>query len=113
MSTTDELHEFEKKLEIAIKSAFQKALHQDDEFEIIGCNEGEGKYQGCATWICKTKDGRIFNVTPKGSLSQKKKWFQEQDKHLGKLITVQFQGLSKEGIPEFGVGLGFRSKEDM
>jgi len=34
MSTTDELHEFEKKLEIAIKSAFQKALHQDDEFEI-------------------------------------------------------------------------------
>ena len=34
MSVTSELREFEKKLEVAIKSAFEKALHQDDEFEI-------------------------------------------------------------------------------
>jgi hypothetical protein len=34
MSVTDELRGFEKKLEVAIKSAFEKALHQDDEFEI-------------------------------------------------------------------------------
>ena len=34
MSVTDELRDFEKKLEVAIKSAFEKALHQDDEFEV-------------------------------------------------------------------------------
>jgi hypothetical protein len=34
MSATDQLCDFEKKLEGAIKSAFEKALHQDDEFEI-------------------------------------------------------------------------------
>ena len=34
MSVTDELRDFEKKLEIAIKSAFEKEFHIDDEFEI-------------------------------------------------------------------------------
>ena len=34
MSATDELRDFEKKLEIAIKSSFEKAFRQDAEFEI-------------------------------------------------------------------------------
>jgi hypothetical protein len=34
MSATDELRDFESKLETAIKSAFEKAIHNEDEFEI-------------------------------------------------------------------------------
>lgn len=34
MSASDKLHEFEKKLEVAIKSAFEKVIREDDEFEI-------------------------------------------------------------------------------
>ena len=34
MSITDELRDFEKKLETAIKSAFEKELHKDDELDI-------------------------------------------------------------------------------
>ena len=34
MSVTSELREFEKNLEVAIKSAFEKALNQDAEFEV-------------------------------------------------------------------------------
>lgn len=34
MSTSDKLHEFEKKLEVAIKSAFEKVIREDEEFDI-------------------------------------------------------------------------------
>ena len=85
---------------------------KDDEFEIIGFTEGTGKFEGCVTWICKTKDNKTFNVVPKGTLHQKKKWFSEAEKYIGKEITVKYQSFSKDGIPEFPVGIGLRLKED-
>ena len=85
----------------------------DDEFEVIGAQQGEGKFLGCVIWICETKEGKSFHVVPKGTLKQKKEWFKEALNYIGKKITVKYQGLSKDGIPEFPVGLDFRPEEDI
>lgn len=85
---------------------------QDAEFEIVGFGEGVGKFEGCVIWKCKTDSDGIFDVVPKGTLQQKKKWFLEAKKHIGEKLTVKFQDLSSSGIPSFPVGIGFRLPED-
>lgn len=85
---------------------------QDAEFEVIGFTMGVGKFSGCVIWKCKTNDGKIFDVVPKGTLEQKKQWFLDGLDCIGEKLTVKFQSLSKDGIPEFPVGIAFRLKED-
>jgi len=85
---------------------------QDAEFEIVGFGEGVGKFEGCVIWKCKTDGGNEFDVVPKGTLIQKKILFNEGKKHIGEKLTVKFQSFSKDGIPEFPVGIGFRLPED-
>ena len=85
----------------------------DAEFKIVGVKDGDGKFEGCAIWICELANGDTVDVTPKGSLKQKKKWFQEADQHIGKLLTIKFQGYTKDDNLDIPVGLGFRELEDM
>lgn len=86
---------------------------QDDEFEIIGFKDGEGKFENCVIWVCRVGADQTVDVVPKGTLNQKRKWFATAENYIGKMITVKYQSLSKDGIPEFPVGLGFRLEEDM
>jgi DNA ligase-1 len=86
---------------------------QDDEFEIVGFDEGVGKFVGCVVWVCRTKSGREFRVVPKGTMRQKQEWFQAADKYISQMLTVKYQTLTKDGIPEFPVGITIRMPEDM
>jgi ATP-dependent DNA ligase len=86
---------------------------QDAEYEIIGFKDGEGKFENCVIWVCRVGEDQTVDVVPKGTLQQKRKWFETAEEHMGKMITVKYQSLSKDGIPEFPVGLGFRLEEDM
>lgn len=86
---------------------------QDEEFNVVDFTEGEGKFVGCVIWICETTDSKKFNVVPKGSLKQKQEWFKKAKEYIGKKLTVKFQSYSKDGIPEFPVGIDFRLEEDM
>jgi len=83
----------------------------DSEFPIVGYKEGIGKFVGCVTWECITKEGRTFNVTPKGTLAQKKKWFDSAASIVGKELTVRYQALTNDGIPQFPVGIVIRDYE--
>lgn len=85
---------------------------QDAEFIITGFKSGVGKFTDCVIWQCETSSGRKFDVVPKGTLEQKKKWFIDGLKYINKELTVKFQGLSKDGIPEFPVGIALRLEED-
>ena len=85
---------------------------QDAEFEIIGASEGSGKFKGCVIWKCATESSGEFDVVPKGTLEQKKEWFEKKKDFIGKMLTVKFQSFSNKGIPEFPVGLGTRLEED-
>ena len=85
---------------------------QDAEFKIIGFTQGVGKFVGAVVWVCETSDCKPFNVVPKGTFKQKQEFYTNGAKYLGKQLTVKFQGLSNDGIPEFPVGLDFRLARD-
>jgi len=83
----------------------------DSEFPIVGFKEGKGKFVGCVIWECVTTEGRTFFVSPKGTLEQKKKWFNDARNIIGKKLTVRYQALTNDGIPQFPVGIVIRDYE--
>lgn len=82
----------------------------ESEFEIIGYKEGIGKFEGCVIWRCRTMGGKEFDCVPKGTLEDKREWYDNAESFIGKMLSVKYFGVSEDGIPRFPVGLGF--KED-
>lgn len=79
------------------------------EFIIIGYSggESEGKEAGALMFTCRTSSGREFSLQPKGTIEERKKLFQEfldkpskfKKEYYGKPITVEYDDLSRDGIP--------------
>ena len=86
---------------------------QDDEFEIIGFTNGIGKFENCIIYICKTKEGKEFNVVPKGSFEDRNIWLKQGKKHIGKMLKVKFFSWTEDKVPQFPVGICIRLEEDM
>jgi len=83
----------------------------DEEFIIIGAKDGVGKYAGCVTWICETKDKVEFDATPKGTIAMKQQWFDDRDSIIGKELTVRHFGYTDGGSLRFPVGIIIRDYE--
>lgn len=84
----------------------------DDEFDIIGVEEGHGKLMGKAgSFICQTKDGKKFNAKMVGSIDSLTEYLVNFNKYLGKKLTVKYFQLTVDGIPRFPVGLRIRESE--
>lgn len=87
----------------------------DDEFQVTGFKVGKGKYENVPIFECTMKDGKVFDVTPKGTQEERAELLKEA--HLfvaaGAMLTVRHFGYSDEGLPYFPVGVGFRGREDM
>jgi len=91
----------------------QKVKEFDDaEFEIVGVVEGKGKLQGLlGAFLCKTQEGTEFEVKMTGNQEETKKFLNDSKTWKGKLLTVQFQGLTgKNKVPRFPVGLRLREE---
>lgn len=86
---------------------------QDAEFEVIGFTESSGNDKGCVIWECKTAEDKTFTVRPIGNRYIRKKWFQNGNDYIGKMLTVKFQALTNNLIPQFPVGIVFREPEDI
>lgn len=81
----------------------------DDEFEVVGVEEGRGKLAGHGIFVCKTKDGAEFRAKMMGDTAELKKFWKDPSLAVGKQLTVKFQGLTKKnGVPRFPVALRFR-----
>jgi hypothetical protein len=89
-----------------------KPVH-DDEFEIIGFTIGQkGRTSGALLFICQTKNGVQFNVTPTGTITARIALAREfariddngatvfENKWKGKPLTVSFDELSQTGVPQ-------------
>lgn len=87
----------------------QKVKAMDDaEFEIVGVIEGRGKLKGHGIFVCVTKEGTQFEAKMSGNLENLKDYLQNPDAYIGRMLTVQFQGLTgKSNVPRFPVGLRF------
>jgi len=88
--------------------------HKDfetEEYRIVDAVEATGRDKGTVIWVCEIPSGQLFNVRPKGIYDTRKSWFSNRKKFIGKLLTVQFQNLSPNGIPRFPVGINIRDYE--
>lgn len=84
----------------------------DDEFEIVNFQQGTGIEDGCVIWVCKTKQGLIFDVRPKGTFEERKLLYKNANKYIGKMLTVRYQELfDNSDKPRFGIGLAIRDYE--
>jgi DNA ligase-1 len=80
----------------------------DEEFEIVGMEEGRGKLAGhCGAFVCKLGK-ETFKVKMSGSTSKLKWYWNNQKFCIGKMLTVKFQEKTAYGIPRFPVGLHIR-----
>lgn len=89
-----------------------------DEYEVVGFTEGRrGKDKGAIIWICKTTDDKKFNVTPKDITYEKRyELFKKAQKafdtkYKGRMITVEYEDLSKAGVPQRAKSMTFRDYE--
>lgn len=83
----------------------------DDEFKIIGVKVGtKGSMAGKAVFTCQLpyQGMNTFDCKMKGSMDELKKYADDPSLVIGKILTVQFQGYTKYGVPRFPVGLRFR-----
>ena len=83
----------------------------DGEFKITGVKEGRGKLTGHGIFECVTAKGAEFEAKMKGDTTKLKEYFQHPERYIGKMLTVQYFGLTKYGVPRFPVAL--RLREDV
>lgn len=83
----------------------------DDEYEVIGFQEGQGLETGCVIWLCQTEKGATFSCRPRGSREERQRLFQEGGEYVGKRLTVRYQEKTDAGLPRFPVGITFRDYE--
>jgi len=80
----------------------------EEEYRIIDFTQGEGRDAGAVIWVCETADGKVFSARPRGSLNQRRDWFNDGDSYIGKYVTVIYQELTEDGKPRFPVGKALR-----
>lgn len=80
----------------------------EEEYPIVGWKEADGRDKGTVIWLCRTAEGLEFAVRPRGTLEQRREWFQNAGKYLGKPLTVIFQEKSEKNVPRFPVGKAIR-----
>jgi DNA ligase-1 len=83
----------------------------EQEFEIVGGRDGEGKEEGQVIFICKTAEGKEFSVRPKGSKAVRTAWFNDLENLKGKMLTVRFQEWTEYNIPFHLRGIAIRDYE--
>jgi hypothetical protein len=85
----------------------------DEEFEIVGVKEGEGKFEGLAIFRCKTAQGAEFDATPKGTDAERRAYYEQRAELVGKHLTVRFfeWTSSEPPVPRFPIGIAVRDYE--
>ena len=83
----------------------------DDEFKIIGGEDGSGREAGLVVYRCITSNGLEFSVRPRGSHEERAVIYKNLDDYIGKYLTVRYQELTDDGRPRFPVGIAVRDYE--
>ena len=83
----------------------------DQEFQIVGYEEGTGNDAGTVIWVCMTENGDLFKARPKGTREERTEYFQKGDDFIGATLTVRYFEMTDDGIPRFPVGVAIRNYE--
>lgn len=85
-------------------------VFDDKEFEIVDVVEATGRDAGTAIFVCKCEGGE-FNVKPQGTRELRHEYWVNKDSLIGKMVTVQYQGVSDDKIPRFPSAVSIRDYE--
>jgi DNA ligase 1 len=83
----------------------------DEECEIIGFAQGKGRNAGSIKFVCKYSNDEEFEVNPCGTMVSRREMWNNREKLIGKMLTVEFQELTERGVPRFPVGKCIRDYE--
>lgn len=86
---------------------------EDAEFPIVGWTVGKGKALNWPIFTCRTKDGKDFEATPKGTEEERAEMLRLAPTLIGQLLTVQYLGFTDEGKPRCARGIAIRDKSDL
>lgn len=113
-------HPIKNSMEIRSKFVLKRKMTYSDEYEVVDFDEGsKGRDKGAIIWICKTPDtNKLFNVTPKNiTYADRYKLFKTANannkngfitKFKGRMMSVEYEDLSKDKIPLRAKSVGFR-----
>jgi len=79
-----------------------------DEFLVVGHTVGKGDIVVFECSTKETKNEKRFGVMMKATLEDKQEMLTNIQEYYGKWLTVKYQELSKDGVPRFPVGIGWR-----
>lgn len=82
---------------------------QDDEFPIIGIKAGLRDEDMC--FSCITKQGMTFEAKPIGPRELKFQYLKDEQRLIGKMLTVKFFNYTEDGIPFLPIGKAIRDYE--
>ena len=113
-------HPAKNSMLIRSKYVLKRKMTYADEFEVVDFDEGKkGKDKGAIIWILKTHDtDKQFNATPKNTTYEERyKLYKEAitdnkkgftNKFKGRMMTIEYEDLSKDEIPLRAKSIGFR-----
>jgi DNA ligase-1 len=84
----------------------------DAEYKIIGGEEASGNDINTVIFSCVTDNGNTFNVRPVGSREIRQKYWENLQQYIGKMLVVQYNGLTNSGLPRFPRGIRIREDWD-
>ena len=86
------------------KSLLKRKDFEDEEFEIIRIEEGQGNWAGYAKRVVfRNNDGREVGAGLKGNQEYAKAVLAEANEYIGKQATIQFFTRTPDGVPRFPV----------
>jgi DNA ligase-1 len=84
------------------KSLLKYKSFIDEEYTILGIEEGEGNKTGMVgSFVFKSKTGHIFNASPKYNWDECKELWKQRQELIGKSATVKYFNLTPDGVPRF------------
>lgn len=91
---------------------------QDAEFKVIGAKQGRGKMEGGIIWVCQNDlNDETFDCTMKVTMDERRRFYSEHKKYIGKKLTVRFFDRTDDNLPRFPVGIPvgvvFRDAKDL
>ena len=82
---------------------------QDEEFDIVDVQEGDGNRSGMAArCVMRLPDGRTFSAGLIGNVDYCRELLADRDKVIGKKGTIVFQNYTPDGVPRFPKFKGVR-----
>lgn len=87
------------------KSLIKIKSRHDEEFKVISVRPSK---DGWAILECEIKPGLTFDVSAPGSVPEKTRVLIESEKYIGRLVTVEYANLTKDGKPFHAVATRWR-----